>query len=77
MGVCVACGRDTTDRYFANAGSPGLGDDARSLPLPVSLCRTCKPVRVGDTASTANSTPADVVVVAHNGNTKPTNRSEQ
>lgn len=74
--ACVACGRETTDRYFANAVLTSLGDDARSLPPPVPLCRTCKPIRAGDTASTANNTPVDVVVVAQNGSGKPTNRSE-
>jgi hypothetical protein len=76
-GVCVACGRDTSDRYFANVGSTGLGDDARSLPPPVPLCRTCKPIRVGDTVSIAKDTPVDVVEVAHNGNAKPPNRFGQ
>jgi hypothetical protein len=74
--ACVACGRETTDRYFANAGSARLGDDTRSLPLPVPLCRTCKPIRAGDTASTANNTPVDVVVVGQNGSGNPTNHSE-
>ena len=64
---CVACGRETADRYFANAGSTGIGDDARSLPPPVPLCRTCKPIRVGDATSLANNTPVDDVVVAPNG----------
>jgi hypothetical protein len=75
--VCVACGRETTDRYFANAVSTRLGDDARSLPLPVPLCRTCKPIRVEDTVSIAKDTPVDVVVVVHNGNAKPPNRFGQ
>ena len=74
--LCVACGRETTDRYFANAGSSGLGDDARSLPPPVPLCRTCKPIRGGDATSAAENTPDDAVVVASNGSAKPPNRSE-
>ena len=49
--ACVACGRDTTDRYFTNARSTRLGDDARRLAPPVALCRACKPRPVGDAAS--------------------------
>jgi hypothetical protein len=61
--TCVACGRDTTDRYFANAGSTRFRDEARDLPPPVPMCRTCKPGPVGETRSIATCSPADVVPV--------------
>jgi hypothetical protein len=56
--ACVTCGRDTTDRYFANATSTRVGDDARRLAPPVPLCRTCKPGPVGDGAPIANKPEA-------------------
>jgi hypothetical protein len=41
--VCVACGNETSDRYFPNATPEHLESSPHRLPLPVALCRTCSP----------------------------------